>query len=224
MERLLRPPTSTESLFPPRLLDLASCPEQLAVKIQHPDPRSMTVLVIEQEYSEALTDPTAWQNWQESLSVIKKYRDFDTPAHPPPASVHPLHAELREQIGSGLLTTRDRVLLTYTIRIDPLRPKVLYVGGYNGERGVGIATDFYTQTLPKLAKKMDVRFITGSNNEENIDFFITKLGRVRLTDIKEEYQRDFFNSLSLYTGKLRHTLTVQFLYPEDMIVYLKDNP
>lgn len=69
----------------------------------------------------------------------------------------------------AVLTTRDRVLLTYTIRLDPLRPQVMYVGGYNGERGVGIATDFYTQTLPKLAKKMDVRFITGSNNEGNID-------------------------------------------------------
>lgn len=111
--------------------------------------------------------------------------------------------------------------------------EVLDVGDYQDKkeyRGKRVAPNFYTQ-LSQLAKEMGIRYIVGTNERErdridgidtgrepNIDFFLKKLGRSRLTDLKEEYWEKLTSGDPDNEDYLPHyaaSFTVQFLYEED---------
>jgi len=221
-KKLSELPASQGDLLPKKIYEIVENLDNIVVKIEHPDVNCLMVIVYERNSTKDLTDQVAWKNWQEALAMRKKYQSAsDTIYHNPPPTVNRLHAKLEYKITDGTLTLADRILLTYTIRIDKSTPDVMYVDEYDGEIGVGIATEFYTTTLPSIARVIGVRYITGSNNSENIDFFVQKIGRVRLDEIKEEYQENFFPYLSSYAESVRKYLTVQFLYPKDTEKYLK---
>jgi hypothetical protein len=69
---------------------------------------------------------------------------------------------------------------------------MLYVGDYDGEKGLGLAVEFYTKSLPKLAEKLGIRFITGLNDGANLSFFTDKLGRYTYWQLTPEARTKLF--------------------------------
>lgn len=109
--------------------------------------------------------------------------------------------------------------MTAHIRVFEAEPEALHVSYYNGEAGQGIAKDFYKNTLPKFARGLGYRFIRGSNDNTNIDFFLNKVGRYKYSDIKEDSRNVLFPNVKPdVPGYDWHT--VQFLYTEDEEKYV----
>lgn len=124
---------------------------------------------------------------------------------------------LNQYRNDGDIKDNERILLK--LWIFNRNKEILYVHIYDSIEGKGVAKEFYQELLPKLAKKTGVRFLTGYNSQDNIDFFISKkhLGRHLITDIKPEY-RQFF--IPEYQGG-NALYTVQFLYPDDIEKYIE---
>lgn len=83
----------------------------------------------------------------------------------------------------GLITSTDRTVFSCELSTDWYCRDTLIVNRYDGVRGLGIATDFYTNILPTFASELGFKYILGENNSNNINFFTEKLGRVRYEDL-----------------------------------------
>lgn len=217
-EKLLA--TSPNELIPIRISELIEKPENLRILRLPNYGDGIGMLVYESNSSKKLTDEKAWQDWLATIEQAKNEQRGEmiivTPQRPP--EVDRLHAKFKELIQSGELKFTDRILLTFRLSIVSDNPEVLYVGEYDGEKSSGIALDFYLNTLPELAKRVGIRFITGLNTVSNIGFFVGKIGRVRSSSIKPEWRKYFFPSVDA-DSTVHEYSTVQFLYPEDKEKY-----
>ncbi len=205
---------SVKEFIPRKIYDLLENSQNLRIIKLDAGDKSHGFLIYETGSTKQLTDPKDWLDWVGSNSCSY----LPTPEK----KIDKLHAIYKQLIFDGTLTLTDRILLSCTFFISDPNQEVLEVGEYNGEQNVGIGTDFYINCLPKIATMLGVRFITGINNSDNIDFFTTKLGRVRLTDIKPEYQQYFAPEMAR-NSSVKPYRTVQFLYPEDKQKYCIEN-
>lgn len=101
---------------------------------------------------------------------------------------------------------------------------VLYVMDFDSIEHKGIGTEFYTDILPEIAKKTEIRYIIGQNNSNNISFFTQSngLNRSLITDLKPEFAKYLFPQLDPNSLTEHETLnTIQFLYEEDKEKFLK---
>ncbi len=120
---------------------------------------------------------------------------------------------------------KDRML---SCSIDTLRthPQTLIVGDFNVGLGLkrrGVGREFYDR-LEHVARALGFRFILGENSIDNIDFFIEKLGRTRLVDIKPDLWSQIIppHKSSKKEGINPNLTTVQFLNPEDKSTFAID--
>lgn len=75
-------------------------------------------------------------------------------------------------------------------------------------RGRGIPRGYY-ERLEELGAQIGCRYLTGENDSGNVDYFLNKLGRVRLSTLPEELQ-DRLGSVS-QQGSDKSNFTVKIL-------------
>ncbi|CAN5118250.1 hypothetical protein BH09PAT1_BH09PAT1_5900 [soil metagenome] len=127
----------------------------------------------------------------------------------------------KKLIKSGKLSNNDHIINKIRLSTNPDdTPLVLYVDNYIDReelQGKGIGKSYY-QNLQEFARSLGYRFISGSNSPKNINFFVQTLGRSLLEDIDPEKAM----LLHPYPTQVKKDLeTVDFLYPEDKLTYLK---
>lgn len=198
-------------LIPTRVYELASDPEHLDVFIVADEKYSSTdilsLVICERNSPLPLTDTKSWEKWRKLVEETKHF-------HTPGPEINALHAEHSYLIGHGL-DLHSRIFVSLSLEIDRDHPENLFVFSYDGEPHVGIGSQFYLDTLPYFAKKLEFRFITGVNNDANKSFFTDQVGRFTANELKKEVISEIFPR---YARK--GVPTVQFLYPEDQAKYL----
>jgi hypothetical protein len=204
-------------LIPPLVYQLASHPENVRAVISEGKLNSaqtaeqLQLLVVEKDYSVPLTNPADWQRWMEARQATISGSGIQLASRGP--GINRLHIQFRPQIEDGIITINDRVLFSVLLRKDLALPAVLEVSYFDSEKNRGIGTQFYQEQLPQFARSLGFRFIVGSNNQKNIDFFTGKLGRRPLSAIKPEKRAQLFSKLEANSNL--DLYTVQFLYPAD---------
>ncbi len=125
---------------------------------------------------------------------------------------------------SELRPTGRDILVELNLAHHNSFPKTLVVENIfviNDLRSNGIGTDFYNHII-ELAKALGFRFIVGSNDKTNIDFFVKKLERTPLNEIPPSLRKRIFSTRNFeYPDAKAEFSTVQFLYPEDKEVFLE---
>lgn len=205
-------------LVPKKIFEIASHPENIVIEPYRNEGNELSFLVFEKNYPVTITDKSAWDQWQldrEAARAKKKEgKSRFTELPQSPENVDRLHARFVDEILSGELSLNDRILMYIRMRVKPDAPEALLVTAYDGEVGKGIASEFYTETLPTIAKKLGFRYLYGQNSVKNISFFTNTLKRVTMRDIKPEYREQLFPGFG-ETDPRAATDTIQFLYPED---------
>jgi len=113
-----------------------------------------------------------------------------------------------------VISDSDRVLMDVQLRL--VNERVLFVDSFDAIRGQKIASDFYTNVLPRIAKAVGARLIAGNTSTSNSSFFTNKVGRVAKGEINSE-------GLDYIGLDLDEDATVLFLYPEDKEKYTNTN-
>ena len=202
---------------PELVFELADNPNNVRIMVLSDSDKNVSIVVYETNFSEQLTSPSEWNLWLSGEGRYGIGEDYYPDSY---HAINHLHVTLSDLIEAGKLKITDRVLLYFDIFRNPDEPEVFYINEFDCEKEKNIATTFYTQTLPAIAKKVGVRFIVGQNNPLNFEFFIKKIGRSAIDQIKPEFRKKFFptyNPISEYPY-----MTIQFLYPEDRKKYLVD--
>ncbi len=207
------------SLFvPKKVYEIAKDSRNIEIRPIGSEKTQVSVLVLEKNAAEGLTNPEAWKQWEENYAAAldeqagKAFRK--TP--PAPGSVNRLHAKFKSEIDKGELSINDRILMTVRVGIYRENPQALMVGDFDGEPHQGIGQDFYKNVLPQLARNLGLRFIIGDNRTQNVSFFTETLGRYTLDQLKPEYQETLFPGRAGWQD-----FTIQFLYPEDAGKYVE---
>lgn len=177
------------------------------------------IRIIETNYPHELTNKVDYEKWQEDLHQAKNdtSKKFKILPDAPP-TVDRLHAKYYKEINSWELNLDDRLLLQCRIAKSLWNDEALYVHEYDWEKSKWIAKDFYINTLPRVAKQMWFRFIVWDQNHKNIDFFINKIWRYMIFDLKPKYRATLFGCV--FPEDL---FTFQFLYQEDIEKYILPN-
>lgn len=209
-------------LIPSKVYELASNTDNLDIVVSQQEGNgvveTLRIVVVEKKFPVQLTDPQIWAEWKDATKRPLGHRGLIHFPLPLPGGINRLHSEYSELIEKGFFGIDDRVLLEVDLLLNKSIPSSLYVSHFNGEVGNGIGSEFYQELLPKFARDLGFRSITGENNAQNISFFTEKLRRKRLADIDENKIPTLFPHLP--SGD-RSYLTVQFLYPEDIKAYEK---
>lgn len=210
-----------EALVPSRIRKVVSNPANLEVSRFRNSDDELSIIVVEHDYSEQLTDKSAWEQWRANIEAIKKEQEGNLITFLPeaPEGINRLHARFGSEVDSGRFSLSDRILMTVGISVLSEVPDALYVGDYDGEVRQGIGSDFYQNTLPEFARKLGVRFITGLNDAKNISFFVNTIGRYTYWDIKPEHREQLFPDTDPNIASTNFS-TVQFLFPEDKEKYV----
>jgi len=225
IEKILRgesteaiPQEELAALIPDAVRKAASNPDQLEVRQLPGEPGVVYLMILERNFTVALTDPDAYAQWKaDKKKVMSLPRERDkfrqTPAAP--SAVNRLHAKFEDLIDTGVMQFSDRILMVSKFVLSKDNPQALHVYDFDGESHKGIGQDFYKNTLPAFAKKIGLRFIVGANNAVNSSFFTETLGRYSVQELKPEYHR------TLFSGRLGdYRFSIQFLYPEDVEKYI----
>lgn len=235
--RLDIPPEALRYLVVPRrVLELAQDPSQVRLVTIVAQEDEARVLIVE-DRNKPVSDP---ESLHQHLDTLKKFHDAErarqhsegrrvyvAPKKRPvrPSNVDQEHVRYRDLIEAGTLTVNDYVTNHVGLRRET-NPQTLYVSHYDDRteiRGKGVATDFYKR-LPEAAKKIGFRFLVGWNEERNVGFFVDKLGRTLINDIRPE-DRSLFGATDIEIRGEQEPgefiRTVQFLYPEDKGQYLQ---
>lgn len=125
--------------------------------------------------------------------------------------------EFRHIVEQGKLKLSDFV--TNRVLLTQMTHEELHVSDYDDQeslRGKGVANSFYKR-LRELAQHMGFRFLTGLNTPRNVGYFVEKLGRVRLRDVKPDLRASLKSNYS--TNDLDF-FTVDFLNPHDKEQFL----
>lgn len=209
-------------LIPQRVRELATNPDKIQVRPIRIEQGEVSILVIEKDYPDQLTDHNAWTKWQEDISTALKAQEGKNFKITPqaPRSVNRLHARFISKIDEGEIRLTDRIIFSAKLKLHPANPAALFVGEFDGETHQGIGQDFYTNTLPPLAKKIGLRYIVGQNNVSNITFFRETLGRYTKEELKPEFQTRLFSESVTNADQ---NFTIQFLYNEDIEKYIRED-
>lgn len=206
-------------LVPHRIYEVAKNPAKIEIRPLHIEQGEISILVLEKDYVELLTDDQAWRQWESDIEVALKAQEGKRFKVTPqaPESINRLHAKFRTEIDKGELSLSDRILMISKLRIHPSNSQALYVGDFDGESHQGIGQDFYKNILPALANDLGLRFIIGQNHAGNISFFKKTLGRYTMDEIKPEFQSTLLSDNIARDDKFS---TIQFLYVEDIEKYV----
>lgn len=155
--------TRQESLLPQKIYEIADQKDNVLVTTERGEEDNLTLFAYEKNSPRMLTDEQAWNTWMSLIDSAREQVTKEKPFSYPPApeGIDRLHILFVEKIRSGELTIHDRILFNCEIAVPSIRPEIMFVGYFEGEKNSGIATDFYLSTLPQLAKKIGVRFIIG---------------------------------------------------------------
>ena len=183
--------TRVNALIPQSVLNSVKNPKKLDIVSPAGSNQILNFIIVEHDCS-GLTNFTAWQNR--------------------------LHQKFRHHIEQGSLSITDRILLSCQLRIVGNEEAILLVSDYDGEKGKGFATDFYKNSLPKLAQKLGIKIIAGMNTVENMTYFTDKLGRYKCEQLKPEQEKRLFGNL---TKNEKDHITIQIVDPSDVVTYIK---
>jgi len=152
-----------------------------------------------------------WNQWQIDIGNGKSDPDH------PPKSINVLHARNRDDILNEVVKLSDRILMTCDLSIHTDGENMLKVEYYDGEEGSGIGKDFYLNTLPQIARELNIKFITGLNTDESVGFFVDKIGRYTLSQLKPEAAENLFPEEDMDFSDF---VTIQFLDQKDIKKYV----
>ncbi len=206
-------------LVPEAVVKVAKNPDQLEVISLIEGDDEINLIIVEHNY-ENLTDEQEWLEWIDAVESAEEESSSGITFWPdPPSEVNRLHAKFITDIKNGRFSLTDRILLTCRIKIHEGSNKMLLVEDYDGEKGLGIAKDFYTNVLPHLAGEIGLRFIIGYNDETNTGFFTQKIGRYTCEQLKTEAKEKFFPEINPNSEKFT---TIQFLHDSDVRRYVQE--
>lgn len=210
-------PSVLSVLVPQRVREVAQNPDKIEIQQLRNEKGEVSLLVVEKDYPQELTNAEAYAKWQEDIkAAMEAQKNKPMKVLPnPPLAVNRLHAKFRSEIDQRRLSINDRVLMTCKFRIYPYNKKALYMGDFDGETKNGIGQDFYMNTLPNFAKNLGLRFIVGENRMANYTFFKDKLKRYAIDELKPEFR-------DLFIENENELFTIQFLYPEDIEKYVEN--
>ncbi len=220
-QRMDLSPEALQVLIPRRLYEIADDPKRVSI-IPTISSESILQAVMFERKAIPASNPESLSRWIESIRIKqeaekekaeqegKNYR-FHTP--PTPEEIDEQHVHFYKLLLEGELTAYDYITNDIAL-IGEYEPDVLNVSEYNDRdelHGKGVGKSFYAN-LRTIAKKMGYRYITGSNNDRNLSFFTTTLGRATLPQIKAEFRHKFHYNPDDNKTK---TYTIDFLYDED---------
>ncbi|MFA6170928.1 MAG: hypothetical protein WCW77_01965 [Patescibacteria group bacterium] len=202
------------ALAPQRIFEIAADKKNVRVLQMPSEPGCISVMVVERDFPEELTNFKAWNAWQKDIKTALENKKSLPRA---PEGVDRLHAKFSSKINRGDLQLDDRIFMACDFLIHPGNKEAARIEDFDGETHQGIGQDFYLNTLPDLARKLGLRYIVGRNNEMNLSFFKEALKRYTLDDVKPEFYDQLFpeNAGDPY-------FTIQFLYDEDVRKYIKE--
>ncbi len=211
---------SISDLIPKSLLEAARNPEQVEIMPLRQVDDELNLIVVEHNYG-GQTEEATWSEWLKAVKDAEEKGAGRRIVYLPPAppKIDRLHARFSSEIESGRFSLSDRILLTVTLRIHTHGENKLYVKDYDGEKGLGVAKEFYTSTLPRLAKELGIRFIIGENHAGNLLFFTEKLGRYTYWQLKPEFRQGLFPDV-VPNSKMGELVTIQFVEPDDVPKYI----
>jgi hypothetical protein len=198
-------------LIPQTIFDIAKNPDNIdAVSIKQND-GWLSFLIVERNHHETISNQE-WLEWWANVNMALKQKKSPPK---PPQNIGPLHRRFRKEIDNGLISLSDKIYLACSVKINVGKINSLYVCNYDGEKDRGIATQFYTQVLPKLAGNLGLRYLAGYVSKSVLPFFTNKLGRYTCQQLLPEERTSFFPKAE-FDGYENELLTVQFLHPEDV--------
>ena len=206
------------------MLELADDPNKVDVILEKRTRYSISAFVYEKR-DEPVTNKVDYEKYLSRISELRKESQenpknpFEIFLHPePPPEIDKFHALRSTQVYEGLIDLHDYIF--YEIHLFRAGPHVIHVSIYEDKPSLqrkGMAKDFYFNLRNKI-KLLGFRFITGSNNYGNVEFFTSKLGRFTLDKIKPYLRAELTPSLRRVAFK--DIFTIDFLYPEDKEEYL----
>lgn len=202
------------------LYDSAINPNAIKIKFREPPHDGAVTFMIVEERDEALSNAESFNQY---TTGMHQFLDMTSNVHglakgtrlpTRPEDVDPLHALYRKDIEKGIITLKDYVLNVITLCAEDLNLHVAVYDDRDELHGKGIATNFYLK-IRDFAKQMGFRTVIGYNKYP--DFFIKKLKRVSLDQVKPEHKARFFKNVS---PELEKNYTIDFLYHKDVRQYL----
>lgn len=216
-------PANINEFIPKSLIEAAANPQKLEViSIYDEGLNFLTVIIAEHDYVWQQEENLEWNEYTTALNQAKKQEDNESGVkfYPDlPVGRNRLRAKSLNYINDGQLSQSDRVMLVCELRVVFGIEKILFVSNYDGEIGLGIAADFYTNVLSKLAKKAGIKIIAGVNNSTNLSFFRDKLGRYTFKQLKPEAKDTLF-SINRPSKIDEEFTTIQFLEEADVEKYV----
>ncbi|MFA9288263.1 MAG: hypothetical protein ACEQSA_00080 [Weeksellaceae bacterium] len=208
--------------IPARILELAEDPAQVRVIVKNQKEGEVWAYVVEHK-SQPVTDPAQLQErvdfWNDlevqeaTAKAQNRYFSKIGRMPKPPEGMDQYHINHINMVADGILDANDFVTNELWLTTEAARKSVLHVKNYFDRpqnRRKGVARSFYNR-LREVAKNLGFRFITGEHKENNTPFFVDKLGRQRLSRIKN---KQFFVD-SPQDLDNQNYFTVDFLYPQD---------
>lgn len=212
------PASALRYLIPHKFLELVKNPSQVTLAIQDSTKTSATFYIVDK-------DPIGYPPRTDIPEIIQeraRYISRDPDAFE--AELEDLIIYYEEIRNRGEIGIEDELALSIFISFHRNQEiNTLYVIEYMDRphlRGKGIASSFYNQLRP-FAKALGFGAIAGHNERKNIDYFISKQGRVTLDKIRPG-ARHLFSPY--YEGPFAEDLnyvTIEFLSPEDKTRFLK---
>ncbi len=123
-----------------------------------------------------------------------------------------------ELVGRGSINNTDEVIANLQMSIE--NANQLYVDDFAvvpNRQKQGIATSFYCK-LHSHADQLGIRFIKGYNSLENIDFFVRKLGRTTLDNIRPHLRDQYFPESN---GVVQNLYSVDFVRDQDRVDFIQ---
>lgn len=220
-------------LIPQRIFEVAEDPTKVRLDIVQFSTKNIWSLVVEHKYSPVTNMDSRRRFLEEREKFLKTDRSkqgnplvffppiIGAPASPTDVDQYHIEAKYQKAVEAGIFSPNDYFLNNVRLAVSDINPQVLYVADYrirDSLQRVRIGTSFYTR-LRECARELGFRFLTGQNWEgNNITYFRNKLGRSTLDQIKPEKRGEF----SVISGESAKLYSIDFLYPEDKIVYTQE--
>lgn len=177
-------------LIPRRLLELVDNPEELEVKLGQSCDTGLLDASIVRRSEKPITNVENILKREKLRYQLAAKNRIDLLSPLPPGEDE-FHHTLSEKYESGDLDEKDFVYLD--LYMSKLGKQELNVTTYSDReelQGKGIAISFYTR-LREVASRIGFRYITGEQHSERpLNFFINKLGRVRLPDAPPDVRQE----------------------------------
>lgn len=175
-------------LISPRIFELVNDPTSVDILTICNRDNQVSALIYERR-KEAVTPPERLERY---MAEKRRTRLNHAPDPLIPKDVDPFLVYYNPFIQKGIMQLSDFVI--NDINLLNIGDSTLYVAGYSDREVLqrkGVGKGFYKR-LRECATEMGFKFITGSNDSENITFFTDVIGRYPLSSIKSEYHEVFY--------------------------------